>query len=66
MVKNVKFVIIKSKFYQYFVFTKKSTPQICLILHQFNRYVLLICGKGIGDENDRRRKLLHQVVRHDE
>ena len=29
---------------------QKSTPQICLILHQFNRYILLICGKEIGDD----------------
>ena len=28
----------------------KNTPQICLILHQFNIYVLLICGKKIGDD----------------
>ena len=51
--KNVKIVIIeafKSKFYKYFVFTKKNTPPICLILHQFNFYVLLICGKKIGDD----------------
>ena len=36
---------VKSKFYQYFVFTKKTAPRICLILHQFNLYVLLICEK---------------------
>ena len=29
---------------------QKNTPQICLILHQFNLYVLLICGKEIGDD----------------
>ena len=28
----------------------KSTPQICLILHQFNLYILLIRGKRIGDD----------------
>ena len=28
----------------------KNTPTICLILHQFNLYVLLICGKEIGDD----------------
>ena len=53
MIKNVKTVIIsafKSNFYQYFVFTKKNTPQIRLILHQFNLYVSLICGKEIGDD----------------
>ena len=27
----------------------KNTPTICLILHQFNLFVLLICGKEIGD-----------------
>ena len=37
-------------FYQYFAFTKKNTPQICVILHQFNLYVLLIYGKEIGDD----------------
>ena len=26
---------------------QKNTPQICLILHQFNFYVLLICGKKL-------------------
>ena len=36
----------KLKFYQHFVFTKKNTPQICLILHQFNLYVLLISKKN--------------------
>ena len=49
MIKNVKSVIIKalkSTFYQYFVFTK-NTPTICLILHQFNFYVLLICEKKL-------------------
>ena len=53
MIKNVKIVIIyafKSKFYQYFDFTKKTATTICLILHQFNLYVLLICGKEIDDE----------------
>ena len=52
MIKNVKIAIIqsfKSKFYQYFVVTKKNNPQICLSLHQFNFYVLLICGEKIGD-----------------
>ena len=39
----------KSKFYQYFAFIK-NTPQIYLILHQFNLYVLLICGKKIDDD----------------
>ena len=28
----------------------KNTSQICLILHQFNLYVLPICGKEIGDD----------------
>ena len=28
----------------------KNTPQISLILHQCNLYVLLICGKEIGDD----------------
>ena len=28
----------------------KNTPQICLILNQFNLYVLLICGKEIADD----------------
>ena len=27
-----------------------KTPHICLILHQFNFYVLPICGKEIGDD----------------
>ena len=50
MIKNVKIVIIygfESKFYQYLVFTKTNTPTICLILHQFNFYVLLICEKNL-------------------
>ena len=38
--------ILKSLF---FVFTKKNSPQICLILDQFNLYVMLISGKEIGD-----------------
>ena len=29
---------------------QKSIRQICLILHQFNLYILLICGKKIGDD----------------
>ena len=29
---------------------QKNTPQICLILHQFNLYVLLINGKKLGDD----------------
>ena len=29
---------------------QKNTPQICLILHQFDLYVLLICGKEIGGD----------------
>ena len=29
---------------------KKNTPTICLILHQFNLYVLLICGKKVGHD----------------
>ena len=33
-----------------FVLYQKNTPQIGLILHQFNFYVLLICGKNIGDD----------------
>ena len=33
-----------------FCLYQKNTPQICLILHQFNLYVLLICGKEIGDD----------------
>ena len=50
MIKNVKIMIIqafKSKFYQYFVFTKKNTPQICLILSHLAFYVLLISGKKL-------------------
>ena len=50
MIKNVKIVIIwalNQSFTQYFVFTKKNTPTICLILHQFNLYVLLICPKKL-------------------
>ena len=35
---------VKLKFYQ------KRTPQICLILHQFNLYVSLICRKQIRDD----------------
>ena len=27
---------------------QKNTPTICLILHQFNLYLLLICEKEIG------------------
>ena len=29
---------------------QKDTPRICLILHQFNLYVLLIYGKKIVDD----------------
>ena len=29
---------------------QKDTPQICLILHQFDLYVLFIYGKEIGDD----------------
>ena len=29
---------------------QKNTLQICFIFHQFNLYVLLICGKEIGDD----------------
>ena len=29
---------------------QKSTTQICLILHQFNLYVLLFCVKKIDDD----------------
>ena len=29
---------------------QKTTPQICFILYQFNLYVLLICGKNIGED----------------
>ena len=29
---------------------QKNTPMICLILHQFNLYVLLICGQKIGHD----------------
>ena len=29
---------------------QKTSAQICLILHQFNLYVLLICGKEINDD----------------
>ena len=29
---------------------QKNTPTICLILHQFNLHVLLICGEEIGDD----------------
>ena len=39
-------VSINQSFTDYFVFTKKqNTPTMCLILQQFNLYVLLICGK---------------------
>ena len=53
MIENVKIAIIqalKSKFYRYFGLTKKTTPQICLILHQFNFYVFFTCGKNIGND----------------
>ena len=49
MIKNVKIVIIyafKSKFYQYFVFANKNTPQICFILHQFNLTYCLFVEKN--------------------
>ena len=36
------------KVLQIFRLYRKATPQICLILHQFNLYVLPICGKEIG------------------
>ena len=29
---------------------QKSTQPICVILHQFNFYVLLMCGKKIGSD----------------
>ena len=29
---------------------QNNTPTICLILYQFHLYVLLICGKKIGDD----------------
>ena len=29
---------------------QKHIPQICLILHQFNLYVLFIRGKKVGDD----------------
>ena len=70
-IKNVKIVIIyafKSKSYKYFVFTK-NTPQICLILHQFNLYVSLICGNKIGDNTKRHFKISfpreNEAVKHD-
>ena len=50
MIKNARIVIIwafKSKLYQYFVFIKKDTATICLILHELNLYVLLICGNKL-------------------
>ena len=28
---------------------QKTTPQICLILHQFDLYLLLMCIKKFGD-----------------
>ena len=31
-------------------FEVKRAPQICLILQQFNLYVLLLCGKKIDDD----------------
>ena len=52
MIKNVKFVIIRP-FNQSFTNISslpKNTATICLILHQFNLYVLLICRKKIGDD----------------
>ena len=51
MVKNVKIVIIlvfKSKlFLPIFRLYQKNTPTICLILHQFNLYILLMYGKKL-------------------
>ena len=41
---------LQIKVLQIFRLYQKNTPQICLILHQFNLYVLLICGKQIGDD----------------
>ena len=52
MIKNVKIVIIwaKIKVLPIFHLYQNHTPTICLILHQFNLFVLLICGKKIGDD----------------
>ena len=52
MIKNVKIVIIwpLNESVTNISSLPKNTPQICLILHQFNVYVLLICGKKIGDD----------------
>ena len=49
MITNVKIVMIqvfKPKFCQYFVFIKKYSNHLSL-LHQFNLYVLLTCGKNL-------------------
>ena len=37
---------LEIKVLQTFRLYQKNTPQICLILHQFNLYVLLIGGKN--------------------
>ena len=53
MIKNVNIVIIlafKVKVLPIFRLYQKTTPHICVILHQFNLYILLICGKEIGDD----------------
>ena len=56
MIKNVVIVIIqafKSKYHYFNIdesLYQKNTPQICLILREFNLYVLLICGKKIRDK----------------
>ena len=50
IIKNVKIVIISGfqiKVLSIFHLYQKNTPMICLILHQFNLHVLLICGKKL-------------------
>ena len=49
MIKNVKFRPLNQSFTN-ISSLQKDTLQICLILHQFNLYVLLICGKEIVDD----------------
>ena len=49
MIKNVKIVIIQAlnQSFKNISSLPKNTPQICLILHQFNFYVLLIGEKKL-------------------
>ena len=50
MIKNVKNcdnLSLQIKVLPIFRLYKKNTPVICLILPQFNLYVLLICGKKL-------------------